>query len=233
CKGASWRPQGLFRQLYRYVPRIRGGVSAASPAPTAGNHEIGIRQYSNASGSVLPPYLRIASNFLALNLRPSGQGSYHGARLDGGACHVFDHEGIPSICPLRSPASGPCILRQRELDDFRGLIVIVGRPDGRHDSLSTSMDTCADAHSVITKATASSLGFKVLDESKKCRRRVAGNHEIESLGSIVIPMRMRCERGMREVEFDVFEDLAGHRAILSSSLTKDLGHLIRLQCAEC
>ncbi|EXJ84312.1 hypothetical protein A1O3_04979 [Capronia epimyces CBS 606.96] len=201
-----------------------------------GNHEVAKRErrHRNANKGIILPYLRLATDFFALHLVKECIASLRPrTQQDTQASHADDHTGRPSICTLRLPCPGSCMVSSQDVDAFRGLKLIVRTPSGRLDLLTASMDTCADGGNAIAKTTAESYGFEPVDGSIKSEMSVAGRQKVRSLGTVVIPFQLPCETQMRDTEFHVFEDLAGHRAILSVSLTMQLGHLRRKPCSEC
>lgn len=234
-KGAIRRSRSLLGRLCgRSMPWISGDVSGAG---TAGNDKVTKRQHYHANGSILRPYLPLASEFRALIPRTFVQLPGRAAQQEDQACHVNDHASSPSLCTLALPTAGSGASPEDKPDEgaaFREQPLIMQTPYGRMERLTASMDTCADGINAIAKHQAESLGFTwTQDKKQPCSLRVAGNQNVKSLGKVVVRYKLPCQDDWMNTEFHVFDDLAGHRAILSVSLTIELRHIYRRPCEIC
>ena len=142
----------------------------------------------------------------------------------------------PSICTAEKPVSRLSIKSREDILEYRALNLTTWTRSDKAVPIVATMDTGADCNA-ITLGKAKQLGFDCeVDRGGGLSINGVGGNRFTSLGTMSLSFKLPCDPGRRvPEEFHVVRDdeLAGHRALLSASLTKRLGHLVRKTCEGC
>ncbi|EHY52790.1 hypothetical protein HRR83_007659 [Exophiala dermatitidis] len=228
CEEAFWRSNGPGYSGLRQTPQPSGGVRASLAYNVTGNLSVADRQQINAKDNSLTALLELTNGLRALvHVEGPPHSCWDGARQLQQGCRSSELSLLPLSAPCCASAT------KGEIDQYRDLNTIVRTPAGLPDGLTVSMDTCADG-SIIKKKMAISLGvYQQLNPRNSKELRLPGGLKVRSDGTVKIAFRPRCKAEYIEEDFHVVDELPGHLAILSVTLTKHLGHLIRVICPGC
>lgn len=121
-------------------------------------------------------------------------------------------------------------------EDLYDKISLIAQTKTGGRSFTAIMDTGADCN-IISMQQLEVLGFPwtVKPDENEVILTQPGGGRVYPLGTVFLPMRLRCEYVWRAWQFHVVEDhvLGKQGAILGAKMTMQLGHLQRKSCRCC